>query len=147
VLGTIDAIVEHVAVTTDARIVVAAPNHEGQITAWDTAVRKPLWTADIARSEERTVPGYVAYVNDMAITPDGERLVIASEDHSLTVRELCDGTVRASFVGDTAMLACGVAPDGRLILGGERSGRLHLLRFEAPAPSTPLAGRRFGKSR
>jgi WD40 repeat protein len=126
-VGRIDAILDRVAVTADGRVVVAAPSLEGPIVAWDTVSRTRLWTVEIVRGEELTVPGETGYVSDMAVTSDGRLLVIASEDHSLTVRDIRTGDISASFVGDSAMLACAVTSDPVTILAGERSGRLHFL--------------------
>jgi hypothetical protein len=42
------------------------------------------------------------------------------------------GPSAARFFADSAMTACAVAPDGRTIVAGEASGRVHFLRLELP---------------
>jgi hypothetical protein len=46
------------------------------------------------------------------------------------VWDLESGEKIASFMGDSALKACAVAPDGVTIISGEALGRMHLLRLE-----------------
>ena len=68
----------------------------------------------------------------MVVTPDGQRAISASgeDDHTLKVWDLASGRGLASFIGEGHILCCAVSPDGRTILAGERTGRLHFLRLE-----------------
>ena len=69
-------------------------------------------------------------VNAVAITPDGQQVVSASEDNTLKVWELESGKEIASFTGESTLKCCAVAPDGVTIVAGEASGRVHFLRLE-----------------
>jgi WD40 repeat protein len=68
-------------------------------------------------------------VNALAITPDGRCVISASADHTLRVWNVESGNQIAAFTGEGPMLRCAVAPDGRTIIGREKSGRAHFLRL------------------
>ena len=76
----------------------------------------------------------------MAITPDGCRAVSASEDSTLRVWDLESGEEIATFTGESAILSCAFARDGRTIIAGEESGRVHFLRLIEPDPTKPSIG-------
>jgi WD40 repeat protein len=129
IVGEIDDSVEKLAVTADGATVVSKAGREGPLVAWDTRTRTQLWSVDLTVREENGAPRRGGcYINDLCITPDDTILLVAAENSALSVRDLRTGELRMSFVGDTAMLACAVTPDGRTILSGERAGRLHFLR-------------------
>jgi WD40 repeat protein len=46
------------------------------------------------------------------------------------VWDLQEGTWIAEFTGESRLLACAILPDGKTIVAGERSGRLHFLKLE-----------------
>ncbi|MCU0638071.1 MAG: hypothetical protein MUE87_05585 [Methanothrix sp.] len=71
----------------------------------------------------------------MALTADGRRAVSASSDQTLKVWDIESGSIICSFTGENAMFCCAVSPDGRTIIAGEASGRVHFLRLEGlPRP-------------
>jgi WD40 repeat protein len=69
-------------------------------------------------------------VTAVAVTGDGRYAVSRSQDNTLKVWELKTGRVVASFCGDSTIERCAVTPDGRTIVAGEASGRVHFLRLE-----------------
>ncbi|HEX6020720.1 MAG TPA: hypothetical protein VFZ00_01910, partial [Solirubrobacter sp.] len=52
-----------------------------------------------------------------AVTPDGRRVVSASEDRTLKVWDLASRRAEATLVGHGAVVtACAVTPDGRRVV-------------------------------
>jgi WD40 repeat protein len=86
---------------------------------------------DLASGKElQTLAGHSNMVNAVAVTPDGKRAVSASRDESLRVWDLATGKVVAAFTADAPLLSCAVGPDGRVIVAGDESGRVHFLSLE-----------------
>jgi WD40 repeat protein len=83
----------------------------------------------------RTLTGHSGIVKAVAVTPDGRRTVLASDDQTLKVWDLESGKLIAAFSAEGALHACAVAPgSGRpwdsVIVAGGASGRVHFLRLE-----------------
>jgi WD40 repeat protein len=77
-----------------------------------------------------SLEGHSKGVNAMAITRDGKRAVSASLDKSLKVWDIESGKEITQFIGDGDIVCCAIAPDGKTIVAGEASGRMHFLRLE-----------------
>ncbi|MEA5498900.1 WD40 repeat domain-containing protein [Limnoraphis robusta] len=65
-------------------------------------------------------------------------VISASDDNTLKVWNLQTGEEIVSFTGESDLFCCTVAPDGRTIVAGELSGRLHILRLEGIESESPL---------
>jgi hypothetical protein len=46
------------------------------------------------------------------------------------VWDLQTGKIVAAFTADASLRACAVVPDGRIIVAGDESGRVHFLTLE-----------------
>jgi WD40 repeat protein len=68
-------------------------------------------------------------ITTLAVSPDSKYLFSGSLDNTLKVWDLESQKVIASFATDNELRACAVAPDGRTIVAGEASGRLHFLQL------------------
>jgi WD40 repeat protein len=79
-------------------------------------------------------------INAVAVTPDGRCAVSASDDHTLRLWDLKSGKEIATFTRESGMDSCAIAPDGQTIVAGERSGRVHFLRFEGADKTKPPIG-------
>lgn len=88
-----------------------------------------VWDLDSER-ELRTLPGHSRGVTTVAVTPDAQRAVSASENNPLKVWDLGTGRVLATFTSDGAALCYALADDGKLIAAGDAGGHLHFLRLE-----------------
>ena len=108
-----------VAVTSDGRRVTSVSD-DNTLNEWD------LETGEQMRTMER----HNHWVNAVAVTPDGRRVVSASYDNTLKVGDLETGKIIAEFSGDGLIFSCAVSPDGKIIVAGEASGRVHFLRLE-----------------
>ena len=53
--------------------------------------------------------------------------------------ELESGNEIVTFTGDGGIDSCAVAPDGRTIVAGDGSGRVHFLRLVEADPTKPCA--------
>jgi WD40 repeat protein len=87
-----------------------------------------LW--DLESGEAiRTLVGHSGAVNAVMVMPDGRRAVSGSSDSTLKLWELGSGKEIAAFGGDSAILSCAVAPDGRTFLAGDGWGCVHFVRL------------------
>ena len=73
-------------------------------------------------SQERSRSTYL-----VAVTRDGKYAVSASHDKTLKVWDLETGKLVGAFTADAALLSCAVEADGRVIVAGDGSGRVHFL--------------------
>ena len=105
-----------VAITPDGRRVVSASG-DSTLRVWDLESGQSL----------RTIQDHSDGVNGVAITPDGRRTVSASDDNTLRVWDLESGRELALHAADGPPDCCAVSLDGRTIVAGESSGRVHLL--------------------
>jgi WD40 repeat protein len=78
----------------------------------------------------RILSGHTSSVYAIAISPDGKYLISGSSEFTLKVWDWQTGEVIATFIGDSAILCCAVAPDRLTIVAGEESGRVHFLQLE-----------------
>jgi WD40 repeat protein len=74
--------------------------------------------------------GHADWVSAITMTLDGRRAISASCDHTLRMWDVESGTYLAAFTGESPMLRCAIAPDGRTVIAKEKSGRGHSLRLE-----------------
>ncbi len=75
----------------------------------------------------------------VAITPDGRRAVSASNDNTLRIWDLESGKELALLTADGTTTSCAVSLDGRTIVAGDGTGRVHFLRLvEADETKPPI---------
>ncbi|HRW82648.1 MAG TPA: NB-ARC domain-containing protein [Methanothrix sp.] len=79
---------------------------------------------------QKTLEGHSGGVMAVALTPDDRRAVSASDDRTLKVWDLETGEIVASFTGDGSLLCCTISLDGKTIVAGEVTGKVHFLRLE-----------------
>jgi WD40 repeat protein len=86
-----------------------------------------------------TLHGHTSWVTAVVVTPDGRHAVSGSADHTLRVWDLESGKEIAAFTGVSDLSSCAIASDGRTIIAGESSGRLHFLRLVQVDETKPAA--------
>jgi WD40 repeat protein len=65
----------------------------------------------------------------VSVSPDGQQVISASDDHTIKVWDLGRGTLLADFDGEVPLYTCAVSQRGDVVCGGE-AGRVHFLRLE-----------------
>ncbi|HZF51915.1 MAG TPA: AAA family ATPase, partial [Polyangiaceae bacterium] len=96
-----------------------ALGHAVSARAWDKAreLAMDVGFLEAACEVERTLMGHTGEVNACAITPDGRRIVSASDDTTLKVWDLDSGRLLRSLEGHSRhVTACAITPDGRRIV-------------------------------
>ncbi len=66
----------------------------------------------------------------MAISADGRRALSGSYDNTLKLWDIETAEILAEFSGEAQITAVALAGDGRTIVAGEPSGRVHFLKLE-----------------
>jgi WD40 repeat protein len=107
-----------VAITPDGRRAVSA--------SWDDTLR--VWDLESGQTL-RTLDGHTdpVKVKAVAVAPDGRCAVPASDDPTLRLWDMQSGKEIATFTGESDMVSCAVTLDGRTIVAGDASGRVHFL--------------------
>jgi WD40 repeat protein len=80
---------------------------------------------------------HVKGVDGVAVTPDGNRAVSASEDKTLTRWSLETGSLIATFHCDASVRCCACASNHRIV-AGDHSGCVHFLALEQQSPLSPV---------
>lgn len=70
----------------------------------------------------RTLNGHSSIVTAVAVTPDGQRAVSASVDHTVKAWNLEAGEVLATFTCDSAVRCCAFSDALKLIVAGDEGG-------------------------
>lgn len=111
--------VEAIALAKNGQQALSA-SQDGTLKVWNTATGQNLATMGNAR-------GWVVAV---ALCARNNRAVSISADGTLAVWDTEREHHLASYNTDGLLLACAIAPDGKTVVAGERSGRVHMLRLE-----------------
>lgn len=90
------------------------------LSGWDIAAAAQLFR----------VRAHAQPIDSLAMTPDGSRFVSGAWDHTIAMWDTRTGSMIARFTGDSPCHACAIAPDGKTVVMGEQSGRVHILRLE-----------------
>jgi len=107
-----------VAVTPDGKHAISA--------SWEKTLR--VWDIESGEEIQRLV-GHTDSVIAVAVTPDGKHAISGSWDKTLRMWDIESGQVFASFSEDGPLHACAISPNGRTIVAGDASGRVHFLRL------------------
>jgi WD40 repeat protein len=97
----------------------------------------PLLTASLLQSgRTRIVSGHSDQVRDAAFSPDGKRLLTASEDHTARIWDVATGRELMRLNHDSKVWQAHFSPDGRLIVTASGD---NLARIWDAATGRPLA--------
>jgi WD40 repeat protein len=116
--GHIDSVVA-VAIGPDGKMAVSG-SWDHTVNVWDLSTGQVILT----------LRGHSDLVLAVAISPDGKLAASSSDDHTLKVWDLRTGQEIACFIGNSVINSCAIAPQGSIIIGGERSGQIHILHLE-----------------
>ena len=104
-------------VVLDSRHVVSSSS-DGTLRLWDVESGQTL----------QTLEGHSDTVNAVAVL-GGHRVVSGSDDRTLRVWNVESGETECLFTLDSPVAAVAVIPDRRIIVAGDRSGRIHFFDF------------------
>jgi WD40 repeat protein len=116
--------------TDTVNAVAAYANGRRAISASEDKTLK-IWDLETGQTS-RTLEGHTQDVEAVAVYAGGRRAISASWDLTLRLWDLETGAALATFGGDSIVGSCDVAPDGRTLVAGDSSGRVHILRLEEP---------------
>ena len=89
----------------------------------------------------RDLVGHSSVVTACAVTPDGQRVLSASADHTLKVWDLASGRVEATLVGHANVVtACAVTPDGRRMVSASSDRTLKVWDLASGRVEATLVG-------
>jgi len=84
-------------------------------------------------------------VTACAVTPDGRRVVSASEDGTLKVWDLASGRAEATLKGHASGVnSCSVTPDGRRVVSASEDGTLQVWDLTSGRAEATLEGHASG---
>jgi WD40 repeat protein len=81
----------------------------------------------VNESELFTLYGHTDEVFDVVVTPNGQWAISVSGDQTLKVWNLSTQELVANFDGESPLRSCAIGLDGKTIIVGEHSGRIHFL--------------------
>jgi len=122
---------QHVLTGHWGNVSAVALSHDGSIAVSasdDTTLR--VWDPT-SGCEIRALFGHTQPVLSLAVSPDGRFAVSGSLDFTARLWDLRSGECIAAFTGDSIVYSCAVSGDGRTVVVGAGSGRVHFLRLEA----------------
>jgi WD40 repeat protein len=129
-IGTTTALHTMEGHTDEITALAAAPDGKWLVSASkDQSVR--VWNLENGQ-ELRRLTVKTRAVEAIAVSPNGMLLAVGSGDATVKVLDLKSDAVLAEFTGEGTINCCAWAPDGRTIIAGEASGRLHFLRLVLP---------------
>ncbi|MBD2215333.1 hypothetical protein H6G27_36835 [Nostoc linckia FACHB-104] len=111
--------VNAIALTPDGKYVISG-SYDKTLKVWNWQTGEEL----------RTLNGHSYSVEALALTPDGKYVISGSYDKTLKVWNWQTGEVIASFIGESPIYCCAVAPDGVRVVAGDASGRVYFLRLQ-----------------
>eukprot|EP00037_Helgoeca_nana_P008461 m.75409 g.75409 ORF g.75409 m.75409 type:complete len:965 (+) comp18956_c0_seq1:4339-7233(+) len=112
-LDGVDSEVKCMDVHVDRELLVVGGSHEGRVVIWSLA-----GSFDVIQ----TMGVHEEAVNDVAFSPDGQRIVSCGNDSLLKVTSVDHGNEISSFTMDTEI--CCIKTNGQLVLAGGENGSL-----------------------
>jgi len=108
-------------VNRESKRLVVSGSYDRRLIWWDAGSARPV----------RTVEAHAGWVRDLAVLPDGSRLVSAGDDMLVKVWEAETGKLVGTLQGHaqrtpqghvTALYVVAVSPDGKYLASGDRIG-------------------------
>lgn len=110
--------------TADSSTKVVSASRDGTLVSWVAPASRTSAESDLAIPSRR-LEGHTGFVQDVALTHNGEYAASASWDRSLRLWNLKTGAPFAKFVGhEKDVLTCAVSPENRQIVSGGRDNKI-----------------------
>jgi WD40 repeat protein len=129
-LGRVNAL----AITADGRRAVTAAGGGSPLAApdntlkvWDTRTGTEVTTL---KGQVSAFHGHRAYVTRALLLRSGRQLVSASLDGTVRLWNVHNTREVATFAAESPVYSCAASADGRVMVAGEESGRVHFLSIE-----------------
>jgi len=120
-------------VTGGVHVVAVTPDGRHALSGSDDRTLR-LWDLENGQCS-RTFEGHTRGVHVVAITPEGRYALSGSDDRTLRLWDLESGQNIATFTGESGMMVCAATPNGRTIVVGDESGRVHFLQLVEAEPN------------
>jgi len=112
--------------TSDSSTKVVSASRDNTLISWKAATDRSSQESDYAVPERR-LEGHSGFVQDVALSNNGEFVVSASWDRSLRLWSLKSGDTICKFLGHTKdALSVAFSPDNRQIVSGGRDNKLKM---------------------
>mmetsp|Transcript_31055 Transcript_31055/g.81324 ORF Transcript_31055/g.81324 Transcript_31055/m.81324 type:complete len:943 (+) Transcript_31055:114-2942(+) len=112
-LDGVDSEIKCMDIHLDRELLVAGGSHDGQVVIWSLKEGYDIIQTLIVHDES---------VNDVAFSPDGQRVVSCGNDSTLKVSSVDHGNEISTFEMDSEL--CSIETNGQLVLGGGVDGSL-----------------------
>jgi WD40 repeat protein len=111
------------AAVADHGLLALTGSNDGELELWDLTQGRSLgaWKAYAGA-------GTLRWIYAVAMTPDGTLAVSGANDRVVKLWDLRRRTLLAQFTGESEIKHVAITADGGMIMVGEASGRVHLLR-------------------
>jgi len=113
--------------TTDSSTKVVSASRDKTLITWAENTDHHSTTDSDVAVPQRRLEGHSGFVQDVALTHNGEYALSSSWDRSLRLWNLRSGACYGKFVGHSKdVLTCAFSPDNRHILSGSRDGKMKI---------------------
>lgn len=109
------------------RVLILADGRRGISVSFDNTLI--VWDLKEGKAMH-TLAGHSGSITGTVVIQDGRRVVTASVDKTIRIWNLERGELLATFTGEDGFISCAAALDGKTIIAGEDSGRVHVLRLQ-----------------
>ncbi|MEM8812203.1 MAG: TIR domain-containing protein [Pseudomonadota bacterium] len=115
-----------------------ALSHQNSVAAAVTSGGRALLFGSHQRDLSDTVD--LSGANALVLSGDGSSVLVASEAGTIDLRDVGSGKREAQFTLEAPISACAMSDDGGLILTGDRSGFVNVMRLLKPQPVSDAQG-------
>ncbi len=121
-------------------VIVAALALPGELSRYEDTILALAATIEYTSPWRALFQGHTDYVNSVAFSPDGARLVSASDDYTARVWEVASGAELLSLEHPNYVYSAVFSPDGSLIATGGADGIVRLWDAATGASVAELTG-------